>query len=67
MNTNVGDMPIEIFGDYVSDTLGIEFTWEYMSCLFNDDGIGSRKAHGNGTIYNNNCENGNGNLLFSES
>jgi len=23
MNDNVGDMPIEIFGDYISDTLGI--------------------------------------------
>jgi len=30
MNTNVSDMPLEIFGDYISDCLGIEFTWEYM-------------------------------------
>jgi len=34
MNDNVGDMPIEIFGDYISDTLGEEWSWEYFQ-IFN--------------------------------
>jgi len=35
MNDNVGDMPIEIFGDYVSDTLGIEYDWIYCIPILN--------------------------------
>jgi len=30
LNTNVGDMPLEIFADYTADTLGIEFPWIYL-------------------------------------
>jgi hypothetical protein len=30
INTNVGEMPLEIFGDYISDCLGMDFPWEYM-------------------------------------
>jgi hypothetical protein len=30
MNDNVGEMPLDIFGDYVSDCLSMDFTWEYM-------------------------------------
>jgi|GEM_PF-3979193 len=49
MNTNVGDMPIEIFGDYISDTLDQEWSWEYL--FFADNGDGDRDTtygHGNG-------------------
>jgi len=35
MNTNVGDMPIEIFGDYVSDFFDIEYSWEYLIPIVN--------------------------------
>lgn len=30
MNTNVGDMPLDIFSDYVFDILGEEWSWEYF-------------------------------------
>jgi len=30
MDTNVGDMPIEIFGDYISDCLDEEWNWVYL-------------------------------------
>lgn len=33
MNTNVGDMPLDIFSDYVSDTLGEDWCWEYFLAL----------------------------------
>jgi hypothetical protein len=35
MDFNVGDMPLDIFGDYVSDLLGIEFNWEYFGVILN--------------------------------
>jgi hypothetical protein len=34
-NTNVGDMPLDIFSDYISDTLGEEWSWEYLSVALN--------------------------------
>ena len=30
MNTNVGDMPLDIFADYVTEQLNIEFPQEYL-------------------------------------
>jgi hypothetical protein len=35
MNTNVGDMPLDIFCDYVSDILGEEWSWEYFGLILN--------------------------------
>jgi len=35
-------MPIEIFGDYVSDCLGMEWSWEYIAITH--DGMGFRKG-----------------------
>jgi len=32
---NVGEMPMEIFGDYVSDCLGMDFPWEYIVPILN--------------------------------
>ena len=31
MNTNVGEMPLDIFADYTTDTTGEEFLQEYFS------------------------------------
>jgi hypothetical protein len=45
MNDNVGEMPLEIFGDYVSDTLGQEWHWEYF--VFMANGHFSKKGSGN--------------------
>jgi len=62
MNTNVGDMPIEIFGDYISDCLDMDFPWEYLAAITNDDayyhnpdrrGCGTfYEMNGNGYAYN---------------
>jgi hypothetical protein len=30
MNTNVGDMPLDIFCDYILDVLNEEWIWEYF-------------------------------------
>jgi hypothetical protein len=38
MNTNVGDMPLDIFTDYISDTLGEEWSWEYLAIIVNYHG-----------------------------
>lgn len=35
MNLNVGDMPLDIFADYVSDILEQEWTWEYFITILN--------------------------------
>jgi hypothetical protein len=35
MNTNVGEMPLDIFSDYISDILGEEWTWEYLILILN--------------------------------
>lgn len=51
METNVGDMPLDIFCDYVSDTLGEEWSWEYFSVIINGPTYHSfRKAHGVGNL-----------------
>ena len=36
MDTNVGDMPLEIFADYTADCLGMDFPWEYLVPLIYD-------------------------------
>lgn len=51
MNTNVGDMPIEIFGDYVSDSLGVEFPWEMLTPMFNGEND-IKNQRGSGWWYN---------------
>jgi hypothetical protein len=38
MNDNVGEMPLYIFADYVSDILGEEWSWEYFTLIVNDQG-----------------------------
>jgi len=51
MNDNVGDMPIEIFGDYISDMLGEDWSWEYIIPMFNymnDLKVSPTQARGNG-------------------
>jgi hypothetical protein len=35
MNTNVGDMPLDIFSDYISDILGEDWNWEYLALVIN--------------------------------
>jgi hypothetical protein len=32
-------MPLDIFGDYISDSLGMEYDWVYLVPVFNDFGI----------------------------
>lgn len=56
MNTNVGDMPLEIFGDYVSDYLDIEFYWQYMF-VFNEQGDNNGDSLGQGWGNGNGLEN----------
>jgi hypothetical protein len=34
-NINVGDMPLDIFSDYISDILGQEWSWEYLNVALN--------------------------------
>jgi hypothetical protein len=33
MDTNVGEMPLDIFSDYVSDILGEDWSWEYFGII----------------------------------
>jgi len=47
-------MPIEIFGDYISDTLGEEFSWEYL--VFAINGFGHSRLR--------DTEQGNGDHFF---
>lgn len=35
MIDNVGDMPLDIYSDYISDILGEEWSWEHLSLSFN--------------------------------
>jgi len=51
MNTNVGDMPIEIFGDYISDCLGMDWSWEYIIPAFNNSGYWYGSIYGFGMGY----------------
>jgi hypothetical protein len=39
-NTNVGDMPLDIFADYISDILDEEWCWEYLQFTINANNIG---------------------------
>lgn len=63
MNTNVGEMPLDIFSDYISDILEEEWTWEYLVPLLNWQGYILRSGDfynmwfGNGHGFNN-AENG---------
>jgi hypothetical protein len=50
MDTNVGEMPIDIFSDYVSDTLGQEWSWEYIIPILN--GISQLNDYGDGLDMN---------------
>jgi len=52
MNDNVGDMPLEIFGDYVSDCLNIDFTWEYIVPMLSHLDFGVGFGFGFGIGYN---------------
>jgi len=51
MNDNVGEMPIEIFGDYVSDCLDIEFPWEYLALVSNGDPHHGIASGDNDTVH----------------
>jgi hypothetical protein len=52
MNDNVGDMPLEIFGDYVSDVLNQEWSWEYLVLITNGGCNGDyAKRYGYGIGY----------------
>lgn len=48
MDTNVGDMPLDIFCDYVSEILGEEWSWEYIVPILNDYGCNYRIPYGHG-------------------
>jgi hypothetical protein len=51
MDTNVSDMPLDIFCDYISDTLGEEWSWEYFGLVINGPTYHSfRKANGVGNL-----------------
>jgi hypothetical protein len=63
MNTNVGEMPLDIFSDYVSDILGEEWNWEYLAFAMNGCegnyyentwgyGRGVGQGSGDGSTYN---------------
>lgn len=54
INTNVGDMPLDIFSDYLSDTLNEEWYWQYLIALPNDgNSLGCHDFWtGNGFYYN---------------
>jgi hypothetical protein len=45
MNTNVGEMPLDIFSDYVSDIGEQEWNWIYFLVIYGKDGYNS---HGRG-------------------
>jgi hypothetical protein len=59
MNTNVGEMPLDIFSDYISDILEEEWCWEYLIPLSNWQGYVLRSGDyynmwfGNGHGFNN--------------
>jgi hypothetical protein len=54
MNDNVGEMPLDIFSDYVSDVLGEEWFLEYLIPILNyhRDSIIDPFTEGHGTNYN---------------
>jgi hypothetical protein len=64
LNTNVGDMPLDIFCDYISDILGQEWQLEHIAMIINEAGHCLEIAHGDGTLgvdINNNNAMGDGN------
>jgi hypothetical protein len=66
LNTNVGDMPLDIFADYISDVLGQEWNLEYLITAINDNGHengygwGYCIVFGNGNRWGYGYENGYG-------
>jgi hypothetical protein len=66
MNDNVGEMPLDIYSDYVSDTLGIFFPWEYLVPLICELGFQTGNGYGCGIYYSDamslDCCRGNGNF-----
>lgn len=68
LNTNVGDMPPDIFSDYISDILDEEWTWEYLVSIVNARGFGFENAlgHGFGYMFGNGYGFGNGRSSGSE-
>jgi len=53
MNTNVSDMPIEIFADYTADMLDQEWDWTYIVPTLNDNGVANEYVNnfGSGSGY----------------
>jgi hypothetical protein len=51
LNTNVGDMPLDIFSDYISDTINMEWNWQYLVLAINDGGLDRNNAYGQGYSY----------------
>jgi hypothetical protein len=51
INTNVGDMPLDIFTDYLNDTLDQEWSWEYLITAINDAGHSVGVGYGVGGGY----------------
>lgn len=47
LNTNVEDMPLDIFADYISDALEQEWNWTYLACLLNDAQLALFQEYGN--------------------
>lgn len=45
LNTNVGDMPLDIFSDYLTDTLDQEWHWEYLALAINGQGYSNNIEH----------------------
>lgn len=39
IDTNVGEMPLDIFADYISDTLGEEWSWIHLTLNVNWENI----------------------------
>jgi hypothetical protein len=64
-NTNVGDMPLDIFSDYISDTLGQEWSWEYFSLIANGNNFFSFYRFGDG-CHVGNLGNSDGFLIYEE-
>jgi hypothetical protein len=58
MNTNVGDMPLDIFSDYISDILGEDWSWIYLTLVVNDQGYDLKENRFNGYGWAHGYENG---------
>ena len=51
MNTNVGDMPLDVFSDYIQDSQGYEFPWEFLQFTLNGNEQLNEDDKGNGYRY----------------